>query len=209
MTDYVTHAFVQRHWRSKSKAGDETVTQRKVRLGEGTLSIRKVVIRDFVRWFRDTDDDEYPHEVKHLKIGRSHEEDSIPADELIERADLLAMIQAHHTPREKAMLAVLHESGLRAGEFSALNVRSVQFDEYGAVLTLPKKTKGKRTKGLKTGRQPESRRRDRPPQRRGDPRSRGARGAEAARRSRWAACLIVLGRLSRPGAAEAGGPQTP
>jgi site-specific recombinase XerC len=148
--EYVTHAFTQRRWANRKKDGSETITHgKRQRLGPATLANRKVTIRDFVRWMRGTGD-EYPPEVSGLKTTRSNE-DTIPTDELITRDDLLAMIQAHPTPREKAILAVLHESGMRASEFCSLNIRSVTFDEYGAVLTLPKKTRGERTKGLKTG----------------------------------------------------------
>lgn len=60
-------------------------------------------------------------------------------DQLIERPDLVAMILAQDGLHEKARLAVLHESGLRAGEFCALCIDSVQSDKYGAVLTPTKK----------------------------------------------------------------------
>lgn len=56
-------------------------------------------------------------------------------DQLIERPDLVTMIQAHDGLQEKARLAVLHESGLRAGEFCALCIDSVQSDKYAAVLS--------------------------------------------------------------------------
>lgn len=150
--EYVTHAYSQRKWVNANKRGEETTLTKRVRIGEATLSVRKVVIRSFVRWMRGAEEgDEDPSEVRGLKAHHVSDEDAIPTDGLISRDDLVSMIQAHHTPREKAILAVLHESGMRASEFCSLNIRSLTFDEYGAVLTLPKKTRGERTKGLKTG----------------------------------------------------------
>ena len=143
VVDYVTNAFTVRTWKSVKKSGEETVTKKKVRISQGTLSIRKVIIRDFFRWLRGTDD--YPAEVKGLEIGRPSAGE-IPTDELIDRQDLLRLIQAWPDARRKAILAVLAEAGLRAGELCALNIRSVVFDQYGAVLILPKNGKG-----LKTG----------------------------------------------------------
>ncbi len=140
---YATNAVSQRIWRSRKKDGSETITQSKVRLGTATLNLRKTILRDFFRWLRGTD--EYPAEVKGLKVKRG-DTDAIPTDQLLSRADLQAMIQAHHEAREKAIVAVLYESGLRASEFCSLNIASVEFDSYGAVLTLPLGARG-----LKTG----------------------------------------------------------
>jgi integrase len=119
-----------------------------VRIGPATLAVRKVIIRAFMRWLRGTD--EYPEEVRRLKINAPSAEE-MPTDQLIEREDLIAMLRVHESPRHKAILAVLHERGLRAGEFCSLHIGSVTFDKYGCVLILPRKTDGARTRGLKTG----------------------------------------------------------
>lgn len=140
---YVNNAKGVRVWVSKKKTGETTVTERATRLGQNTLGRRKEVFRSFFRWLRGTE--EFPPEVKSLKIKRG-DIDSIPTDALLTRADLQQLLQAHPEPRAKAILAVLYESGMRAGEFCSLKIGSVTFDEYGAVLTMPK-----RTPGLKTG----------------------------------------------------------
>jgi len=136
---YASNAVSQRRWKSRRKDGTETATTSQVRLNTATLNLRKTILRDFFRWLRGTD--EFPAEVKGLKIKRG-DVDAIPTDQLLDRADLQVMIQAHVDAREKAIVAVLYESGLSAGEFCALNVNSVTFDEYGAVLTLPKGARG-------------------------------------------------------------------
>ena len=94
--EYVTHAYSQVRWVNADKQGKETVTTKRVRIGNTTLCVRKITIRDSVSWMRGTkDEDEYPPEVRGLKTSRASEEDTIPTDELIARSDLLAMIQAH------------------------------------------------------------------------------------------------------------------
>lgn len=148
VVDYVTQAYAQRKWRNRNKKGEEKITTKKVRIGPATLAVRKVIIRAFMRWLRGTD--EYPEEVRRLKINAPSAEE-MPTDQLIEREDLVAMLRVHESPRHKAILAVLHESGLRAGEFSSLHIGSVTFDKFGCVLILPRKTDGARTRGLKTG----------------------------------------------------------
>lgn len=140
---FVNSLSRERVWRSLRTDGEFTETRRKIRVGEKTLSIRKVLLRLFFKWMRGTDD--YPPEVKWLKT-RAPNGDSIPTDKVLSNDEVQAVLQAHPDNREKAMLAVLYESGLRAGEVCALNLGNVEFDEYGAVVTLPK-----RATGLKTG----------------------------------------------------------
>jgi site-specific recombinase XerD len=143
---YLNNARSVRKWRNAKKDGTVTVTEKTARLGARTLEQRKSALRPFFKWLHDTD--ETPAPMKGIK-RRRHEEDSIPTDALLTRDDLQALLQAHPDAQAKAKLAVLFESGLRAGEFCSLNVGSVEFDEYGAVLTLPKKRSAEAS--LKTG----------------------------------------------------------
>lgn len=145
---YVNNAKSMRLYRSRKVDGSTTDTVQAILLSPRTLAQRKEVLKPFFRWLRGTDDKD-PPETKGLKVKRS--EDHIPTDALITREDLATLIQAHVEVQEKARVAVLYESGFRAGEFCALNVGSVVFEEleggvWSAVLTLPKGVKG-----LKTG----------------------------------------------------------
>lgn len=133
-----------RIWRSRRRDGKETVIERPVKLKESTLANRKVILKSFFKWLRGTED-EYPPEVRGLKTTRP-DEGSLLTDELVTRTDLRALLQAHPDPQDKAIIAVLFDGGLRAGELCALNVGNVRFDEYGAVIMLPKGASG-----LKTG----------------------------------------------------------
>lgn len=140
---YLNNGTRTRAWRTEDKEGNVTVTKRMVDLGASTLNNRFVIIRAFLKWERGTI--EYPPEVRGLK-RRDTTRNEIPTDQLLNRDDLQAMLKAKNSPRERAILAVLYDSGLRASEFCSLNIRSVEMDEYGAVLILPKDAKG-----LKTG----------------------------------------------------------
>lgn len=133
-----------RSWRIVRKDGTQTTRTKEVTLRRSTMAVRNGTLRHFFKWLKG-DGEEYPKEVKWLKSTRP-KEDAIATDRLVTSDELHALLQAHPDPREKAMLAVLYESGLRAGELCALNIGNVEFDEYGAVLLLPK-----RASGLKTG----------------------------------------------------------
>lgn len=145
---YVNNAKSMRLYRSRRVDGSATETRKAELLGARTLAQRKEVLKPFFRWLRGTDDKD-PPETKGLKVKRS--EDHIPTDALITRDDLTTLLQAHTSAQDKARIAVLYESGFRAGEFCALNIGSVAFEEleggvWSAVLTLPKGVRG-----LKTG----------------------------------------------------------
>lgn len=133
----------ERIWRTRRRDGTMAITKRTIQLNGSTLAARKVILKSFFKWFRGTDD--YPPEVRGLKTTRPGG-DFIPTDELVTRQDLQALLHHHINPQLRALLAVLYDGGLRAGEMCALNVGSVAFDDYGAVLTLPKGAAG-----LKTG----------------------------------------------------------
>lgn len=133
--DYLDRRSRTRMWRNVTKDGDATITHKEVSLSEATLAERKIKLRQFFKWLRGTDD--YPPEVADLDTSRPNQ-DKIPVDELITPDDIAKLIQVHEDRRDKAILAVLYEAGLRSSEFCALDIRSVKFDKYGAVLTLPK-----------------------------------------------------------------------
>lgn len=133
-------------WASKSekfRLFRNDPTPRKVRLLPSTLAKRNQNVRQFYKWFYKTRD--YPELVRDLGT-KQPTRDQIPTSDLLSSDDILQLIKANVGPRDKALLSVMYETGMRAGEICALNVGSVEFDQYGALLTLPKTGLG-----LKTG----------------------------------------------------------
>jgi len=61
-------------------------------------------------------------------------------EEVLTEDELKRMIDAAENLRDKAMIAVLYESGTRRGEFMNLRIRDVVFDDYGAVIKVKGKT---------------------------------------------------------------------
>jgi integrase len=59
----------------------------------------------------------------------------------------LKFLNAAPSPRDKAFIFVLYESGCRISELFALRVRNIQFDENEAILNLDGKT-GQRRVGV-------------------------------------------------------------
>jgi len=102
----------------------------------------KAVVRRFYQWLRKMDDD-YPEEVKWIKLRMKHEGRLLP-EELLTEEDVKRLAEAADNPRDRALVLTLYESGCRIGEILALRIRNVEFDKYGAVLIFPSGKTGMR-----------------------------------------------------------------
>jgi len=60
--------------------------------------------------------------------------------EVLTREEVERMIKRAVKPRDRLLLLILFETGARRGEIYNLRIKSVQFDEYSAILTLTGKT---------------------------------------------------------------------
>jgi len=56
------------------------------------------------------------------------------------------MIDAAMTPRDRAIISVLYESGCRAGEFLSMRIKNISFDRCGTVIVVHGKTRYRRMK---------------------------------------------------------------
>jgi integrase/recombinase XerD len=61
-------------------------------------------------------------------------------DKLLSRDEVELLISRARNLQERLMIEILSETGCRVGELVHLKIKSVQFDEYGAILTLSGKT---------------------------------------------------------------------
>ena len=61
-------------------------------------------------------------------------------EEILTEEDIKKMIDAAQNARDRAIVAVLYESGCRAGEFLSMKMKNVSFDRYGAVIIVHGKT---------------------------------------------------------------------
>lgn len=145
MIRYFNQATGTRRWANFHKDGSKTETEKPTRLSFSTLDKRKEVLKPFFRWLLGLDEGEIAPMMKGIKSRKASAE-NVPADQLVTKEDLRLLILNTRDAQGKALIATLYESGLRAMEFASLNIHSVVFDQYGAVLTLPKDAPG-----LKTG----------------------------------------------------------
>ena len=97
----------------------------------------KVALRKFFKWLRRSDD--YPEEVKWIKVGKSIKNRILPEQLLTER-DVKKLMNICSDTQMKALIAVLWETGARIGELLNLRIGHIQPEERYAKLLFSGKT---------------------------------------------------------------------
>jgi integrase len=100
----------------------------------------KVTIKRFYRWFNDGIDPDYTNWI-HLKIPNNH----IP-DELLTEDDIKKMILTASNNRDRALIAILYDSGCRISEIGNLKIKHIVFDQYGGAIHVDGKTGRRRVR---------------------------------------------------------------
>jgi len=93
----------------------------------------KIALR---RFFRFLGKEELTKDIK-TTIKRSRKK--LP-EEILTKEEVQKMIEAADHPRDKAIIALLYEGGLRIGELASLKLKNIQFDSFGCVVKVRGKT---------------------------------------------------------------------
>jgi integrase/recombinase XerD len=107
------------------------------RVKSNTLSIKKSSIKCFYKWFYKSDD--YPPLVRWIKTGYAKSQHRLP-ESIMTPDEIKILINAATTVQHKAIIAVLFDTGVRAGEFLNMNINNIQYDENGAFIFVNGKT---------------------------------------------------------------------
>ncbi len=99
----------------------------------------KVVLKRFFRWLGKGE------LTEDVKTTIRNNKKKLPED-LLTKQEVKSMIETADHPRNKAMIAVLYEGGLRVGELASLRMRNVEFDDHGAVIKVKGKTGERRVR---------------------------------------------------------------
>ncbi len=100
----------------------------------------KVALKKFYKWLKGG---EYPPEVKWVKTTLKAKDELLPEDLLTEE-EVMRLVNAADSPRDKAFIITLYESGARIGELGSMLIRDVKFEEGYTALTLKGKTGSRR-----------------------------------------------------------------
>jgi len=97
----------------------------------------KVTIKKFFRWLNGKEDD--PEITRWIKTSIKKNNKRLPED-MLKEEDVIKLVDAAVNTRDKALIAMLWDLGARIGEIGDLQIKHINFDEYGAKVTLNGKT---------------------------------------------------------------------
>ncbi|WP_440952024.1 tyrosine-type recombinase/integrase [Methanococcoides sp. FTZ1] len=138
---YVSHVHMYGLWLGDLPLLDVTISDVKRFLGQiersdlspYTKISYKSCIRRLYRWL------DKPELVEWISIKLHHSNSKIP-EELLTEDEVKQMIDVANHPRDKAIVAVLYDSGCRISEMGNLRLKHIVFDQYGAFITVDGKT---------------------------------------------------------------------
>lgn len=99
---------------------------------------RKVTLKRFYKWLKGNDE-KYPEEVSWFKCRIKNDRCVLP-EQLVTEEDVKRICEVAMRPRDRALVQVLFESGCRISELLTVQIKNVNFDEFGAVLRVTGKT---------------------------------------------------------------------
>ncbi len=112
-------------------------------LSNGTKADDLGILKVFYKWLLGKDK-KYPRLVEDISIKRETKRRA-PAEILVEE-DILKMIEATSSARDKSMISVLADSGIRVGELVNLKLKNVSYSDDGLIQLMVEtgKTGGRR-----------------------------------------------------------------
>lgn len=110
---------------------------------QGTAQLYRVKVRSFLTWIHngDNEDADLPDVVKVIKPKTLKQNYS---KHVLTKEEVLRMIQAARSQRDRALIFCLYESGCRANEILGLRIQDILFNEHGGHIVVDGKTGGRR-----------------------------------------------------------------
>lgn len=125
---------------TKSQIEDIVAWVNQREISDETKRQYKIILKVLFKWLNGG---EYPEQVKWLKTSSKSKNDKLPED-LLTEDDVKRMIDAADNPRDKALIALLWETGARIGEIYDLKVGDFQDHTYGLQIVIRGKTGARR-----------------------------------------------------------------
>jgi site-specific recombinase XerD len=110
---------------------------------DSTVETYKSVVRSFWTWLKGDESGKPPEEVAWIQTKNSQSNGKLPKD-LLTKAEVRTQIEAAHNPRDKALIAMLYETGARIGELIDLTVGDIEDRDHGKKVVLDGKTGARR-----------------------------------------------------------------
>jgi len=108
---------------------------------EWTKTDLRIAIKKFYKTLNGGD--EYPKKVRWIKTTMKNNRKKLP-DDLLSKEQVEQLIKACSNERDRALISILYEGGLRIGELHALRIKHFKFGDYGVKVTIPEGKTGPR-----------------------------------------------------------------
>ena len=96
----------------------------------------KTTLKKFYPWLLK---EEKPECISWVKTN-NHPNKNVKPENLITEGEVQKLVSVLKNPRDRAIVYTLYDSGCRIGELLTLRNKDVEFDEYGAILSVTGKT---------------------------------------------------------------------
>jgi integrase len=110
------------------------------KLSPGSLWNYKKLVKKLLRWLHN---DEPPKWVRDLKLKK--EDSPVQPSDLLTQVEFDTLLEACGHPRDKAIIAVLADSGMRIGALASCRIKNAEFNQYGAIIYISKTSKSKKS----------------------------------------------------------------
>ena len=100
---------------------------------DGYIYQYKKTIKKFFKWRFD---DEVPRWIARIQLKAT--DTPVQPSDLITKDEIDKLFRACNNPREKALIALLLDSGMRIGALGSLWIKNIEFNQFGAILYLSK-----------------------------------------------------------------------
>ncbi len=130
----------------ESITGDDLIAWAQVidkKYSTGTAQLYRVKVRSFLAWIHNGDNEDagLPQVCKAIRPKTLHHD---YRKHVLTKEEVLRLIQAARSQRDRALLFCLYESGCRASEILGLRIQDIVLNEYGGHIVVDGKTGSRR-----------------------------------------------------------------
>ncbi|MCD4821730.1 MAG: tyrosine-type recombinase/integrase [Methanococcoides sp.] len=113
-------------------------------LAKSTLRNYKKLVKKFFRWSNAGDPPKWVQNIKLKDVASP-----VQPHDILSREEFDRLLAACKHPRDKALIAVLADSGMRVGALASCRLKHVEFNKYGAILYISQTSRSKKTTAAK------------------------------------------------------------
>jgi len=119
------------YWSYLKTRGDLRTTNKTRKLSDSTMQTMIARMKRFYRWINEGETPKWLKDIKITSYGNK-----LDPDKVLTEDDIKRLLNVSSSPKDKAIVALLYESGARIAEFLGIRLSDLAFDEYGAWVKL-------------------------------------------------------------------------